>query len=406
MSEENTQNVQVNESPVNAQPENNEAQRPAVKQEPELTPEAQQISTVLDAVKTNPGLVNDPEIAKIVELANGKPNPAAETKGEEPKTPESPFVNKNQPNETQAEPQKTNEVTETSVFLGEETQVSNQGDTPKTLEEVHNRINKKYNINTEQGVDKFFNSVDKWRKQAQQSSKTEKELNDIKKSFDVMPQPLFSAFENWTQGKDWASELFTKDKFVDYSKDFSAHNQDSMIDKYFGEEYAQEDLEDMDSAMKNKLSKIAEKQYIIEQNAYQESGKKLQVAREVKEQALEASVEKSLNTLTESFPEFSQDALTQIRQVLASNQVDALFKNKDGDYSEDAAKMIAFALYGDKENKRLMKVAKRQGESQATERLVSRGSDTPSVNGSQTNQPQGAQEVVKMFEGLFPKSTY
>ena len=61
-----------------------ENQRPETKpSEPELTPEAQRISTVLNAVKENPNLVNDPEIAKIMELANESPT----TNGQEVPAP-------------------------------------------------------------------------------------------------------------------------------------------------------------------------------------------------------------------------------------------------------------------------------------------------------------------------------
>ena len=379
-----------------------ENQRPETKtSEPELTPEAQQISTVLNAVKENPNLVNDPEVAKIVEMANGTPVMKEQETPVSDKSPESPFVDKAQP------PTETpdNQEVEESVFLGKAEEKGSEP-TPSNLDEVYKRINKKYSISTDNGVDKFFNSVDTWRKQAQQSSKTERELNDIRKSFEGMPQPLFNAFETWTSGGDWNSQIGKEDKYIDYSKPFDNHNQNIILKNYFEDEYTSEDLSDMDSTMKNKLVNLAKKQYKIEQQSYEGELTRLQNVRKSEEDKVVASVDKSVNTLVESFPEFNNTALTEIRQALLRNQVDALFKTRDGNYSEDAAKMLAFALYGDAENKRLMKIAKRRGESEATERLVTRGSDTPSVTGTQTNQPVGVNQVVKMLDGLFPKSTY
>ena len=379
-----------------------ENQRPETKtSEPELTPEAQQISTVLNAVKENPNLVNDPEVAKIVELANKAPITNGKETPIPSKSPESPFVDKSQsPIETP-----DNQEVEESVFLGK-TEDKGSEPVPSNLDEVYKRINKKYSINTDNGVDKFFNSVDTWRKQAQQSSQTERELNDIRKSFEGMPQPLFNAFETWTNGGDWNSQIGKEDKYIDYSKPFDNHNQNIVLKNYFGDEYTSEDLSDMDSPMKNKLVNLAKKQYKIEQQSYEGELTRLQNVRQSEEDKVLASVDKSVNTLVESFPEFNNTALTEIRQALLSNQVDALFKTRDGNYSEDAAKMLAFALYGDAENQRLMKIAKRHGESEATERLVTRGADTPSVTGTQTTQPEGVNQVVKMFDGLFPKSTY
>tara|TARA_R100001530_G_scaffold65358_1_gene46794 strand:+ start:2957 stop:4135 length:1179 start_codon:yes stop_codon:yes gene_type:complete len=369
--------------------------------EPELTPEAQRISTVLNAVKENPNLVNDPEIAKIMEMANESPTTNGQEIPAPSKKPESPFVDKEQ---TPAENTDTQAVDE-SVFFGKQENKESEP-IPSNLDEVYNRINKKYSINTEEGIDKFFNSVDKWRKQAQQSSQTERELNDIRKSFEAMPQPLFNAFESWTRGEDWNSQIAKEDTYIDYSKPFDNQNQNTMLMNYFGDEYTSEDLSDMDSSMKNKLVNLSKKQYKNEQKSYQDEITRLQNVRQTEQDKAATFVDKSVNTLVETFPEFNNDALTEIRQALLSNQVDALFKTRDGNYSEDAAKMLAFALYGDAENKRLMKIAKRRGESEATERLVTRGSDTPSVKGTQTNQPQGVKEVVKMFDGLFPKSTY
>ena len=379
-----------------------ENQRSEVKSsEPELSPEAQRISTVLNAVKENPNLVNDPEIAKIMELANESPTTNGQEVPAPSKNPESPFVDKEQ---TPAESTDTQAVDESVFFGKQETKESEP--IPSNLDEVYNRINKKYSINTEEGIDKFFNSVDTWRKQAQNSSQTERELNDIRKSFEAMPQPLFNAFESWTRGEDWNSQISKEDTYIDYSKPFDNHNQNTMLMNYFGDEYTSEDLSDMDSSMKNKLVNLSKKQYKNEQKSYQDEITRLQNVRQTEQDKAVTFVDKSVNTLVETFPEFNNDALTEIRQALLSNQVDALFKTRDGNYSEDAAKMLAFALYGDAENKRLMKIAKRRGESEATERLVTRGSDTPSVKGTQTNQPQGVKEVVKMFDGLFPKSTY
>tara|TARA_R100000808_G_C2154309_1_gene165211 strand:- start:3878 stop:5074 length:1197 start_codon:yes stop_codon:yes gene_type:complete len=398
MSKENTVPQEVTEN-----------QRPtAAPVEPELTPEAQQISTVLNAVKENPALASDPEIAKIMELVNENPGSngqAASVSNQQapPTTTESksPFVDRNQTPTQQAE----NQQVEESVFFGKQQQAA-QEPAPSDLSEVYDRINKKYSINTENGIDKFFNSVDTWRKQAQQSSKIERELNEVRQSFESMPQPLFNAFESWTRGEDWTSQIVKEDTYLDYTKPFANHDREKMISKYFGDDYSAEDIEDMDGKMKTRLSKLAEKQYTIEQQSFQTDRAKLQNARKAQEEQITSSVDSSLNILREEFPEFNNDALSEIRQALLSNQVDALFKNQDGNYSENAAKMLAFALYGDAENKRLMKVAKRRGESEATEKLVTRGSDTPSVKGSQINQPQDVNQVVKMFDGLFPKSTY
>jgi hypothetical protein len=55
---------------------------------------------------------------------------------------------------------------------------------------------------------------------------------------------------------------------------------------------------------------------------------------------------------------------------LVEGKIDNLFTKADGSYNEDAAELVAYAVYGKKMLESVKKMAERKGESKANQRIV------------------------------------
>ena len=78
----------------------------------------------------------------------------------------------------------------------------------------------------------------------------------------------------------------------------------------------------------------------------------------------------SVENLSKAYPNFSKTEVAKIRNILVEGKIDNLFLKADGSYNEDAAELVAYAVYGKKMLESVRKVAERSGESKANQRIV------------------------------------
>jgi hypothetical protein len=78
----------------------------------------------------------------------------------------------------------------------------------------------------------------------------------------------------------------------------------------------------------------------------------------------------SVDNLSKAYPNFSKSEISKIRNILVEGKVDNLFMNVNGSYNDDAAELVAYAMYGKKMLDSVKKVAERKGESSVNQRLV------------------------------------
>jgi hypothetical protein len=85
---------------------------------------------------------------------------------------------------------------------------------------------------------------------------------------------------------------------------------------------------------------------------------------------VKSSALSSVESLSKSFPDFSKSELNKLRSVLVEGKVDGLIYNPDGTYREEAAKKVAYLMFGEKMEDTIKKLAERQGESKANRKIV------------------------------------
>jgi vacuolar-type H+-ATPase subunit H len=92
---------------------------------------------------------------------------------------------------------------------------------------------------------------------------------------------------------------------------------------------------------------------------------------------------------------------------LASGDINSLLKDKKGAYKESAAKIIAFAMFGEDLLKDLLEAAENRGESKANEDIVNRGKkEIQTSKSSQNAQDKMAAEAVQHLSFVQKKKDY
>jgi hypothetical protein len=114
----------------------------------------------------------------------------------------------------------------------------------------------------------------------------------------------------------------------------------------------------------------------------------------------------SVENLSKAYPNFSKSEVSKIRTILVEGKVDDLFVNSDGSYKEDAAELVAYAMYGKKMLEGVKKIAQRKGETEANLKSVDSSPKTVRKNRS-AGSPSGVNvDAVKHLSGVFKGDPY
>ena len=113
-----------------------------------------------------------------------------------------------------------------------------------------------------------------------------------------------------------------------------------------------------------------------------------------------------MKNLKEEYPDFSRSEIGKIQNLLVNGRVDELFLNSDGSYKDDAAEILAYAMYGKKMLKSVSSKAERRGESKANLKTVD--SSPKSVRRQKSSdQQRGANlDAVGHLSSAFKKDPY
>ena len=224
---------------------------------------------------------------------------------------------------------------------------------------------------------KFFSSVDTWRTQAQEGSEIKKEYEALAADLQAMPQDIRMIVQMWANGEDYTQGFNTSER-LDFSGDFKNQNSESLVQHYFGEQYDElvSELEDgsiSESEFDSRIGLLAgsTKRLFNEDKQALEKQREEFVSRQKSEyQNMKKTALLSVENLGKAYPDFSKSEINKIRNILVEGKVENLFMNADGTYNDDAAELVAYAMYGKKMLESVKKIAKRQGESEANQRIV------------------------------------
>ena len=271
-------------------------------------------------------------------------------------------------------------------------------------------------MNSHYGIrdaEKFFSSVDTWRNQAQEGSEVRKEYDALSSDLQAMPPEIKMAVQMWANGDDYMS-AFEMSQRLDFSDVWENQTTEGLVQQYFPEEY--NELMNLFDEGKIDESDYEDKMILLAKTTkrvFTEDKRALDVEREEfinrqknEHQMMRKSALLSVDNLSKAYPNFSKSEINKIRGILVEGKVDNLFVNSDGSYNEEAAELVAYAVYGKKMLESVKKIAERQGESKANQRIVdSSPKAIKKQKGTGSNQPMNLQAVGHL-NGLFKNDPY
>jgi hypothetical protein len=235
-------------------------------------------------------------------------------------------------------------------------------------------------ISSKFGVDdpsKFFSSVDKWRTQAQEGADASKEYEALSSDLQSMPVEIKQAIQMWANGDDYANAFNTNQR-LDFSGSFKDQDPENLVQHYLEDEYNglvdkynEDKLSDSDFEDRvNLLARTTKRMFNQDAQALETEREEFVEKQRAESKALKESAILSVENLGKAYPDFSRSEITKIKRVLVDGSVDNIFVNSDGSYKEDAAELLAYAMYGKKLMESARNKAERQGESKANLKTV------------------------------------
>jgi hypothetical protein len=273
--------------------------------------------------------------------------------------------------------------------------------------EMIDLISSRYGVND---ASKFFSSVETWRNQAQEGSELKREYEALTADLQALPMDLRASIEMWAAGEDHTKAL-TMTQRLDFSGDFTKQDPESLVQHYFGEQYdelisafeadkiSEDDLQDRMKLLANSTKRL----FVDDKKALEKEREDFLNRQRNEHENLKKTALLSVENLSKAYPNFSKSEVSKIRGILVEGKADNLFMNADGTYKEDAAELVAYAMYGKKMLESVKKIAQRQGESVANQKIVdSSPKQLRKQKASGPNQgqvPQAAQHLSGLFRG-------
>ena len=260
---------------------------------------------------------------------------------------------------------------------------------------------------------KFFSSVDTWRSQAQEGSEIRKEYEALTNDLQAMPQDIRMMVQMWANGEDY-TKAFNSSERLDFSDDFKNQTSESLVQHYFGEQYDElisefEDGDISESEFDNRIKLLAsstKRLFNEDKQALEKEREEFMDRQKSEFQNMKKTALLSVDNLGKAYPDFSKSEISKIRGLLVEGKVDNLFMNADGTYKEDAAELVAYAMYGKKMLDSVKKVAKRQGESEANQKIVDSSPKQLRKLKSSSGSAGLNKEAVGHLSGVFRPDPY
>ena len=271
-------------------------------------------------------------------------------------------------------------------------------------------------LNSRYGVkeaEKFFSSVDTWRKQAQEGAEVEKMYDALSEDLQAMPAEIKLAVQKWANGEDFLS-AFEMNQRLDFSSSWDNQDVEGLVQHYLSEEYDElvDQLEEGDIDEEEfedrmvLLARSTKRMFTEDKKALDEEREQLLDRQKNEFQTMKKTALLSVENLSKAYPNFSKSEVSKIRTILVEGKVDDLFVNSDGSYKEDAAELVAYAMYGKKMLEGVKKIAQRKGETEANLKAVDSSPKTVRKNRS-AGSPSGVNvDAVKHLSGVFKGDPY
>ena len=276
--------------------------------------------------------------------------------------------------------------------------------------EMKKFIESKYGV---KDVAKCFSSADTWRNQAQEVTETKRELELLTADLQAMPPEIRQAVSLWANGDDY-TRAFNQNERLDFSSDFSRQDPENLVQHYLSEQYDEllERLENGkidDDEFEDRLKMLAgstKRMFNTDKQALDEEREQFTQRQKNEFQTTKKSALLSVENLSKAYPNFSKTEVAKIRNILVEGKIDNLFTKADGSYNEDAAELVAYAVYGKKMLESVKKVAERRGESKANQRIVDTSSKQLRKQKVSGNDQNFSSKEVQHLSSMFKNDPY
>ena len=277
-------------------------------------------------------------------------------------------------------------------------------------DEMMDMISSKFGLND---PSKFFSSVDKWRSQAQEGAEYSKEYDALSGDLQSLPSEIKQSIQLWANGSDY-TEAFNSNSRLDFSDDFRNQDSENLVQHYLEDEYNELvdmynddklDDEDFDDRV-NLLARTTKRMFNQDRDSIEREREDFANQQRQEHENLKKTANLSVKNLTSEYPDFSRSEIGKIKNILVNGRVDELFMDSDGSYKEDAAELLAYAMYGKKMIQSASGKAERRGESKANLKTVD--SSPKSVRRQKSaDQKRGVNlDAVGHLSSAFKKDPY
>lgn len=260
---------------------------------------------------------------------------------------------------------------------------------------------------------KFFSSVDTWRNQAQEGAEASKEYEALSADLQSMPIEIKQAVQLWANGDDYL-EAFSGNQRLDFSGSFRDQDVENLVQHYLEDEYNElvdkyndEKLNDEDFEDRIELlARTTKRMFNSDKEALDKEREDFVKQQKEEHESFRQSALLSVENLGKAYPNFSKSEISKIRNVLVEGKVENLFTSSDGSYNDDAAELLAYAMYGKKMMSSAQKKAERQGESKANLKSVDSSPKKMKRQKSSDQQRGKNLDAVSHLSSAFKKDPY
>lgn len=265
-------------------------------------------------------------------------------------------------------------------------------------------------IKNETDFGKLLNSSKTWREAAVKVPELEEKITQFNEIFENMPAPLLNSMQDYFNAKpDWDRHIVERPRF-DFTKPVEKQKVEDLVMHYFPGEFKEEDFTADEKPAALKIAEKAAKDRFNSDKLELENASATQMRlSQARIDARKTSINGSLTTLKQSFPDIDKAEEKRLTKILESGDINSLFFNKDGSYKPTAAKMLFLAEYGEGAIENLMKISAKRAESKANEEILDRGADKPKPDkgGAADQDAVKVKKVIEgMTNGLNRKTTY
>jgi hypothetical protein len=270
-----------------------------------------------------------------------------------------PLLDKNQPAPAQPKgaatptPEAKKTGTDKSVFFkGNEGEIKGI-DSEEKFKAI---IKEKFGIETDKGYDTLLNSTQKWREGATKGADAEKKLQGLDKALKSLPPVLRIGMSEFSNGRDWKKAIQDNLSKLDYNVPVDNYKKEDLAGHYFTNKVADAKTkladkkidQDAYDTLIDTFHTAAISKFTAEKSEFDAARNEIIKQQDLDLQIQRKSVDTTISTLKEKYPDFDDKVLTEVKTHLEGNLL-SLFVNDDGTFKEDAGVKLALALFGEQE---------------------------------------------------------